>query len=89
MTDNNKKIEVKFAPGVLEEMEASMSEEELQQFLEGLNKLVDDGSIEDFFAAGEEVDLQKLMIEDPELYNTLTTQLEGCFDESGEKPTYH
>lgn len=91
MTDNNNKnkITVTFAPGVLEDLEAQMSPEELQKFLDALTELQETGEIEKLYEAGDTVDMQKLEKEDPELYKTITTQLDGCFDESGQPPIIH
>lgn len=90
MADNNdNKITVKFAPGVIEQMEAEMSPEELQEFMDAIAKLTETGQMNEVFDRGEPVDMEKIRKEDPELFETLSNQLEGCFDENGNPPTVH
>lgn len=84
MSENNK-IKVSFAPGVLEELEASMSEEELQEFLDQLSTMTENGTL---FDQSEAVDMQKLKQDDPELYEVLSKQLDGVFTDP-ENPTIH
>lgn len=80
-TDKTPKIQ--FAPGVLEELEEDMTPEELQEFMNELKMMVEDGS---FFDKSEAVDLDELKTTDPELYEILVEQLENIDDSS---PTVH
>lgn len=85
MADNNKnKITVKFAPGVIEDLQEQMTPEELQQFMDAIAELQETGDFEQVFDGGEQVDMQKLEKEDPELFKTLQEQLEGCYSNKDE-----
>lgn len=77
---------IKFAPGVLEQLETEMDPEELQSFLNELQEMALNG---DIIEHAEVVDMDKLAIEDPELYATLSKQLDGVFESDEEPPTVH
>lgn len=84
MTEDKKPLTVKFAPGVLEQLEKDLSPEEMQAFMNELSEMAATG---DMTANSQEVDMQALKEEDPELYEILSKQLDGVFDE--EPPTLH
>ena len=71
-----KKIE--FAPGVLEQIEQEMSQEELQEFLNMLKTSFESGTI---FDESEVVDLEELAISDPDVYNHIIAALKLAEEE--------
>lgn len=84
------KMKIEFAPGVLEEMEAEMSTEELQDLLDHLKELVESGNLEENSSA---VDMEDLAMEDPELFAILQerrTFMEDLISNTKPtKPTLH
>jgi hypothetical protein len=68
MTDKMNIQRVEFAPGVLEELEKSMSPEELQSMMDEIKGKIADGS---FFTEATEIDMDRLAEEDPELFAIL------------------
>lgn len=76
MSDITKIKRIEFAPGVLEELEQSMSAEELQAMMDEIKSKIQDGS---FFNESTLVDMDTLAEEDPELYKALMQ-----FEEAGE-----
>jgi hypothetical protein len=68
MPDIPKIKRVEFAPGVLEELEQSMSSEELQAMMDEIKAKLEDGSL---FSESTLINMDTLEEEDPELYNTL------------------
>ncbi len=64
-----KKLKVEFAPGVLEELEADMNGEDLQDLMDKIKEALED---EDQF---EVVDMEALKVDDPNLYATLQEKL--------------
>lgn len=81
---SDQKMKIEFAPGVLEGMEAEMSNEDLQDLLNHIKELVDSGTLEEH---SKPIDMEKLCIEDPELFTILQERLLGLEDES--QPTIH
>jgi hypothetical protein len=84
MTDEKKPLTVKFAPGVLEQMENEFEPEELQEFLNHLAELAASGEI---LEKSEAIDMDVLKKEDPEMHKILSQQLDGVYEE--EDPTLH
>lgn len=86
--DDKKEFKVEFAPGCLEQLEAEMSSEELQELMDGISAAIADGS---FFADAVEVNMDELAETDPELYE----KLQSFDDQDSEntilanKPTLH
>ena len=83
MTDE--KLKIVFAPGVLEQLELDMNQEELQQFLDDLGKKLEDGSL---LEDSSPVDMNELLMTDPELYDQLQEQLSIVLDNIT-PPTLH
>lgn len=79
MAESSQRKRIVFAPGVLEQMEQEMTPEELQAALDEI-ELLANGSNQ-----GVEVDMGKLLLEDPVLYKTLTDNLEAV--KTAEQPT--
>jgi len=78
------KLKVVFAPGVLEQLEETMSPEDLQELLNQIQTKAEDGTLlEDSVA----VDLDKLREEDPLEYELLMANLERQ-EEQDSKPFY-
>ena len=73
----NKKIRFAFAPGVLEQLEADNTPEELQELLDELAAKVSDGSI---FEDSNPVNLEELEQTDPELFTHLMSQMQKIQD---------
>lgn len=61
-------IKVVFPPGVLEDMEASMSPEDLQSFMDEVSKMAASGELT---ANSVDVDMDALEEDDPELFNAI------------------
>jgi hypothetical protein len=80
--DEKKEIKVKLAPGFLEKLEEEMSNEELQELLDKICQMVNDGS---FFENAVKIDMDTLEQDDPELYEHLS-ELE---DNPQDRPTLH
>ena len=85
MSDNEKPnfkdLKIIIDPDALAEMEEEMEPEELQKFLNELTEAVRSGKM---FEDSEPVDMDKLMIEDPELYQKLINR-EQAFREEDDK----
>lgn len=81
MSDDKQKLKIVVAPNVLEQLEQEMSPEELQQLLNDLQKMAEDGT---FMEQAQLIDLDELKVSDPELYEQLM-----AFDEVDEHPTLH
>ncbi|RWZ87201.1 MAG: hypothetical protein EO766_11765 [Hydrotalea sp. AMD] len=87
MSEENKKPKIIFAPGVLEQLEAENTPEELQELFDSLSAGFADGSI---FDKSTPVDLEELEQSDPELFTHLMEQM-SKINEDGEfdQPTVH
>lgn len=83
MSDDQQPLKVKFAPGVLEQLEKDMEPGELQEFLDVIKKGFEDGS---FFEQSTPVDMDELRENEPELYKKLSELDDSDPDES---PTLH
>ena len=83
--DDDKEFKVEFAPGCLEQLEAELSPEELQEFMDKIASAIADGS---FFADAVEVNMDELAEQDPELYEKLQ-ELDDGADFTNNKPTLH
>lgn len=81
MTDEQKIKRVEFAPGVLEQMEETFSPDELQEIMDSIKGMIEDGS---FFDKAHMVNMNDLKQEDPELYAHLVEQINSISD--GEDP---
>lgn len=66
MSDN--KIKVVIPPEVLEQMQRDIPADELQELLEQISQMAEDGSI---FEEAEPLDLEQLKLTDPEEYAAL------------------
>ena len=84
MTDDPKKLKVVVPPEVLQELEQTMTAQEIQQLLDEFKKSVEDGSL---FEKSQPVDLDKLAEEDPELYHIIVERLSKDPDDN--EPTLH
>lgn len=84
--DDKKEYKVEFAPGCLEQLEAEMNPEELQELMDGISAAIADGS---FFTDAVEINMDELAETDPELYDTLSSLDEQETDSSTNKPTLH
>lgn len=73
-SNNDKKLRIKFAPGVLESLEKELSPEELQDFMDQLKAGVEDGS---YLENSVPVDFEELKRDNPEEYQKLMEQLEN------------
>lgn len=83
MAENeDKKMKVVIAPEALEHMINELGIEETQSILDQIAQAVEDGS---FFEQAEEIDMDELMISDPELYARLTSVDSSQIS----KPTLH
>ena len=71
---NTKDLKIEFAPGVLEQMEADLTPEELQEFMDMLKGKIEDGS---FFEEATEVDMDLLEEEDPDAYTKIVDAMDG------------
>lgn len=82
------KMKVIFAPGVLEGMEAEMSNEDLQELLNQIKEMVESGTLEE---NSSEVDMEELAMEDPELFAIIQERRIGMEEEINKlhKPTLH
>jgi len=67
----NKKLTLKFAPGAFDDFDGT--QEELDQLVKTIQEAVDSGEI---LRMSQEVDLDDLVTEDPELAETLRLMLE-------------
>lgn len=76
MTD--KPLKIKFAPGVLEQLEEQLSPEDLQEFMDELKQLADSGELE---TRSTPVDMLQLQREDPELHQELQKKFESVVEE--------
>ena len=76
-------LDVKFAPGVLEELETTCTPEEVQTFVDYITKLAISGNIPSDSAI---VDMDALELEDPELFEAITKSLEAVADMETSKP---
>ena len=72
MTDDSKKMKVVFAPGVLEQMERDIDPEELQEILDEIAASIENGTLLD---DSRPVDLDELLLTDPDLYFDLIQQI--------------
>jgi hypothetical protein len=68
---SNKEYEIRFAPGAFDEFEGT--QEELDELMEEIKSLAASGTLHEI---SHPVDMDQLQEEDPELYETLTRQLE-------------
>jgi len=66
----NKKLTLKFAPGAFDDFDGT--QEELDQLVKTIQEAVDSGEI---LQMSQEVDLDELATEDPELADILLTRL--------------
>lgn len=84
---NSDKIKIAFAPGVLEQLEAENTPEELQELFDQLKSQIEDGS---FLENAEAVDLDELELNSPELYAELHEKLTELENPTAFKiPTLH
>jgi UTP-glucose-1-phosphate uridylyltransferase len=77
------KMKIEFAPGVLEEMEAEMSNDDLQELLNQIKELVENGTLEE---NSSEVDMKELFFEDPDLFAILQERRMGLDEEIDNLP---
>ena len=82
----DKKLKVVFAPGVLEQLEAENTPEELQEMLDAIQAQFADPT---FVENSKPVDMDALFLEDPELYFKLQSQIEKFNSEEFSQPTLH
>lgn len=82
----NKKVRFAFAPGVLEQLEADNTPEELQELFDELAAKVSDGTI---FEEANPVNLEELEQSDPELFAHLMSQMQKIQDDDISLPTLH
>lgn len=68
---SDEKYEIRFAPGAFDEFEGT--QEELDELVEEIKSLAQSG---DLHENSHPVDMDQLQEEDPELYETLSRQLE-------------
>ena len=61
-------MKIKMSKYALNNLEEEMETDELQDFLDSLQKMVDDGS---FLEESEPVDMELLKVEEPEVYEEL------------------
>ena len=71
---DKKDLKIEFAPGVLEQMEADLTPEELQDFMNMLKAKIEDGS---FFEEATEVDMEMLEEADPDTFNKIVDAIDG------------
>lgn len=86
MTDEPKIKRIEFAPGVLEQMEEAYSPEELQEIMDSIKEMIDNGS---FFDHAQLVNMEDLEREDPELYAMLSEQINNVSDEDTPQRILH
>lgn len=72
MSDDPKQFKVVFAPGSLEQMEAEMSPQEMQEIMDAIHEMIANG-----FEGSTPVDMDALERDDPEAYATLVERLES------------
>lgn len=84
MKDEKKPITVAIDPACLEEMEKTMSPEEVQDLLNEIKKMADDGSL---FEQLEPIDMNKLAIEDPEFHQQLIERQDDIAQTAPSFPT--
>ena len=78
---SDQKLKVKFAPGVLDQLEQDLSTDQLQELFDAIAESIEDGS---FLTDSEPVDLELLQTEDPELYEQLMDTLEQIENEENQ-----
>ena len=66
-------MKLKFSEHALDSLEEDMDNEELQDFLDEIKKKFEDGS---FIEDSEPVDMERMKIEEPELYKQLVQAME-------------
>lgn len=81
---DEQKLRIEFAPGVLEELEATMSQEELQEMLDDLADQFNNGT---FLENSIPVDLELMSLEEPELYKELMEHMSSI--DTTALPTRH
>lgn len=72
---DTKDLKIEFAPGVLEQLEADMNPQELQEFMDMLKAKIADGS---FFDEATEVDMELLEEEEPDVYGSIVDAINGA-----------
>jgi hypothetical protein len=72
MSEENQKLKMVFAPGVLEQLEAENTPEELQTLFDSLAESVDNGTL---LNDSTPIDMNELFESDPDLYYILQDQL--------------
>jgi DNA replication initiation complex subunit (GINS family) len=70
-------MKIKFTEESLKDLEETVESEDMQEFIDELQKAVDDGS---FFEDSEPVDMEQLKEEEPDLYEILMQRLEDFED---------
>lgn len=85
MTEDDKwKIEI--SPDALQDLD-NLTAQEAQKLLDEFKRMVEDGS---FLEKSEPVDLDRLAVEDPELYQIIVKRLSAADQElDDEGPTLH
>ena len=76
-----KDLKIIIDPGAIADMEAHMSPEEVQKFIDELTEQIKSGAL---FENSEPVDLEQLAVEEPEIYAKIMEQEERFQDEDGE-----
>jgi len=71
-------MKIKIAKHALDDVEETMENSELQEFLDMLKEKVDDGS---FFEDSEPVDMERMKIEEPDVYEKLIEALDELDNE--------
>ena len=73
MTD--KKLKVTFAPGAIEEMERTLTPEDMQAIMDAIKAMIDDGT---FISKARPVDMDELKQTDPDLYQKIVKSIPDC-----------
>jgi hypothetical protein len=68
-----KEMRIEFAPGVLEQLEAEMTPQELQNFMDDIKEKITSGA---FFSEAEEVDMAALEEDEPDVYAQITAAID-------------
>lgn len=81
MADEDEKVIIRFAPGVLEQLEEEFSPEELQNFLDMLKTKAADGSLVD---ESQELDMEELEESNPDAFEQVVDAIDFVSSESAE-----
>jgi len=71
-------MKITLAKHALDSLEEKMDDDEIQEFLDELKKMVEDGS---FLEEGKPVDMELMELEEPELYKELMEAMEDLDSE--------